>query len=139
MLVLWVFPGYLSTTPDCPLHLYEWNQAYCAESESVNALPAGPGGPYIGCDSGFVFQGVRFSLYLSFDGRPGDLGFVQGWVSTSTAACQSMGLVGNPLGPPVINWTSPDRSVYLLWEEPFESPAGSGWVANITCGVYLGP
>ena len=140
IVVAWVYPGYFASTPGtplCPAHPTAFGRVYCAQIVSLERYS---GGAILSCGSGgFVFQGVTFGLDFFFDGTPGDLAYVSGWINSSTVPCVAMALVGNPLGPSSVNWSGPDHSVYLLWHAPFASYVDGTYVANVSCGVYLGP
>jgi hypothetical protein len=136
ILVLWVYPGYLAPSRVCPMSLTAHHRTYCAESVALE--PTARGAAEFICSGGFDFQGVQFELDFSWDGTLGDVAGVGGWINSSHLGCVEARLFGDPLGPRSVNWTSTDGSVYLQWNQPFESLVGGTYVATILCGVYVG-
>jgi hypothetical protein len=131
ILVLWVFPGYLSPSPNCPTRLTAGARAYCAESVGLVGNCHGP--EYCPAHATFTFHGVSFFLTLE-DGTGGPV--VRGDVGEGTSTFYQVDLPGNSAGPPSANWTSPDRVTLIEWQAPFATVESNGELtANVTCGV----
>jgi hypothetical protein len=133
---LWVFPGFLTGVHSCPLHVVEGGRSFCAEAVPVvngQCTVYGPGP----CPepTELVFQGVWFQMQLAnISGGP----YLYGFVNESNGVTHNFGLVGDPLGPPSLNWTSPDDTILVAWQAPFATTGAGGLLtANVTCGVYL--
>ncbi len=139
ILVVGVYSGYLDMGSGCPVSLTANDRTYCAESVSVESPPSGIGILRTMCGGGFDFEGVQFDLSFSWGGTLGDSASVGGWVNSSHLGCVEASLFGDPLGPKSVNWTSTDGSVYLQWNQPFESLVGGQYVATVLCGVDLNP
>jgi hypothetical protein len=130
---LGVFPGYLSGAGACPVHTTVNGRAFCAEVVTVGQ----PCLAAYGCAAlpppGFAFQGVKFQL-VAFN--ESDSNLVDGWVTEANNTSYRFGLLGDPLGPPSVNWTSPDEAVFVEWRAPFGTIGSDGrFIANVTCGV----
>ncbi len=129
---LWVFPGYLATT--CPTHATLGVRTYCAESVTLVERVPCFGGLY--CSDhrpSFSFHGVEFQLLLlNFSGAYA----VSGSVTEANNTSYAVYLLGDPLGPPSVNWSSPDQVVLVDWRAPYGT-LGSDHVlqTNVTCGV----
>ena len=139
MLVLWVYPGILNSAMRCPTPIAVGTATYCSETISVLRFPGGPGSGPLGCLNTTVFRGVGFAMDLYAGAQPGGLATIQGWVSTLNHTCQEFGLRGNPLGPPVVNWTSPDGQSFVEWRSPFTGLENGAVVANLTIAVNENP
>jgi hypothetical protein len=132
--ILWIVPGFLAGPSSCPFHANENGRSFCAERVAVternctgNQLCTMP--PAVG------FQGVQFRLSLE-NSSSGPV--LSGLINESNGVGHNLELVGDPLGPPALNWTSPDDTVLVAWNTPFVSAeVGGPLFANVTCGVYL--
>jgi len=138
ILAVWAFAGIPNSGPNCPTQVAAHGRVYCAEVITLQRNSGGPGGGAIVWCAGSSFQGVAFELLLGSDGNLTDTAMLGGTANESGSVCSSFGLTGDPLGPPVVNWTSPDGIVFVQWKAPFQTMFDGGIVANITCGVYLG-
>ena len=130
ILALFVFPGYLSGGPACPMQTTAGGTAYCAEY--VTLVQCQPGG-YCPPHLPVAFHGADFQLTLT---QIGGVPAVDGRVSQGNSTSYYVSLLGDPSGPPSVNWTSPDKSVLVEWSSPFEAVGSDGLLtANVTCGV----
>lgn len=134
ILVLWVVPGFLVGVPNCPVHANQADRSFCAEVVQVGPGRCAVEGP-CPVPTALVFQGVLFQMQLAnVSGTP----YLYGFVNESNGETHNFGLVGNPLGPPYLNWTSPDDTVLIAWHAPFPTTESDGLLnATVTCGVYL--
>jgi hypothetical protein len=133
ILILWVYPGYLSTRPNCPIDATSGGRTYCAESVPLVGNCQGPG--FCPAPATFTFQEVSFFLVL-INGSAGPV--VRGDVGESNSTFYPVYLPGNPTGPPTANWTSPDHVILIEWQAPFAIVRTDGELtANVTCGVAL--
>jgi|GEM_PF-6579504 len=136
IIALWILPGFLAVhTTGCPLHMDHAGRVFCVENTAVGEQQCTPG-VYCPSPTPFSFQGVSFLLLLvNRSGGP----YLSGFVNESNGVFHSFGLVGDPLGPSSLNWTSPDEEVLIAWHAPFTETDSNGLLlANVTCGVYLG-
>jgi len=59
-----------------------------------------------------------------------------GCVTEGNATFPAIHLLGDYLGPPSENWTSPDHTVLVEWQTPYATLGSDGQLtANVTCGV----
>jgi hypothetical protein len=132
--VPFVYPGYLAGVSGCPTRTAVDDRTYCTESVTVEQCPVPSYGcPYPG--PGFGFQGVDFNLHLFVGSGPAMVG---GSISEANSTHFQFSISGNPLGPLSVNWTSPDRTVIILWAAPFTAGPEGGMTATLTCGVLFG-
>jgi len=71
------------------------------------------------------FQGATFALIVvggEDSGSPG----LGGWVTLPNNETYHFGILGDPLGPPSVNWTPPDHSVIVEWNAPFLIASANG-------------
>jgi hypothetical protein len=134
ILVLWVFPGYLSVPSNCPIHTSVSGRDYCAEAVTLEQCtgPFCPALPF----PGFEFHEVTFDLSLGgFSGAA----TVTGWVTELNSTRYPVYLLGDNFGPPFVNWTSPDHAVLIEWQAPFTTHENGTVlnIANVTCGVMI--
>jgi hypothetical protein len=134
-LALFVYPGYLSGGSACPTFTTVRDHGYCAESAVVPQYQC-PGAFCGSCPSyGLMFQGAEFQLALGVS--PGS-DSLTGCVTEPNSTLYHFGLSGNPLGPPSVNWTSPDHAVMVEWRAPYANVGSDGQAtANVTFGVSL--
>ncbi|MGD0588442.1 MAG: hypothetical protein ABSA63_06595 [Thermoplasmata archaeon] len=134
ILVLWVYPGFLSTTTSCPVQTTADGRAYCAETVTVGQCAS----PYacIEPPPGFVFHGVKFQLRL---GGSSGLAYLGGWITEGNSTSYQFSLTGDYLGAPSVNWTTPDHVALVEMQTPYAFIGSEGQLeANVTCGVSLG-
>jgi len=125
---LWIFPGYLATS--CPLRFTADGRSYCAES--VTLIQCAPGCALTGTPS-LPFYGFGFQLRLSAGPAAA---FVGGGITEPSSISYQVFMLGDPVGPSSVNWTSPDHLVVIEWHAPFVTADGDGaYTANVTCGV----
>jgi hypothetical protein len=135
ILVLWVFPGYLSVSSKCPVSTTEGGRVYCAESVTVVPYQCSPGTACAYCPPGVAFHGILFNL--SVRGSSG-LATLWGCVTEGNSTFPAVHLLGDYLGPPSENWTSPDHTVLVEWQTPYATIGSDGQLtANVTCGVSI--
>jgi hypothetical protein len=80
-----------------------------------------------------VFQGVNFQL-VTYNESGSNV--VSGSVTEANNTSYRFSLIGDPLGPPSVNWTSPDGAVFVGWQAPFGTIGSNDtFTANVTCGV----
>ncbi|MGD0588353.1 MAG: hypothetical protein ABSA63_06120 [Thermoplasmata archaeon] len=133
ILVLWAYPGFLSTTTSCPVQTTADGRAYCAESVTVGQCLSVYGCP--GTIPGIVFHGVQFQLRL---GGSSGLAYLGGWITEGNSTPYQFSLTGDALGSPSVNWTSTDHVVLVKMDAPYATIDSSGQlIANVTCGVAL--
>lgn len=136
VLVLTIFPGYLSVPSNCPVHTTASGRAYCAESVAVVPYHCPPGSDCAVCPlPGLILHGVLFQLDVS-----GSSGLAQltGCVTEVNSALYHFHLSGDYLGSPSENWTSPDHAVLVGWQTPYATTGSDGQLtANVTCGVMV--
>jgi hypothetical protein len=135
ILILWVYPGFLSTTPSCAFRPTVDGRVYCAET--VTLVQGTP------CTAAFcpscpasvaTFHGVDFQLVL-YNTSSGP--FVEGCVVEGNSILY-MHLAADPLGPLSVNWTSSDHAILMEWQSPFSTVRTDGRItANLACGVSL--
>jgi len=133
ILTLWVYPGYLSTSPNCPIHTSVDGRAYCAESVTVGQCVGPQGCPPT--PPTVVFHSVIFQIEL---GGSSGLADLNGRVTEGNSTSYQFHLVGDYLGAPSVNWTSPDHAVLVEMQAPYAVVGSNGQLtANVTCGVLL--
>jgi hypothetical protein len=110
-------------------------RTYCAEVVTVGGPCSSPG---LFCrlpPPGFAFQGVNFQLE-AYNGSGSNI--VGGSVTEANNTSYRVSLIGDPLGPPSVNWTSPDQAIFVEWRAPFGTMGRNDtFTANVTCGVSL--
>ena len=139
IVLLWAVPGYLVTR--CPVSATVDGRLYCAEPISLTVTPCPTGGVYcakILPPPTFLLWGVAFELqYGTSPGAGGDSG-VGGHVTEPDGHSFTFGLQGDPLGPAVMNWTSPDASVLVEWPAPYATNESGGRIGTtVDCGVLF--
>lgn len=137
IVLLFVFPAYLVTGSGCPMHLTAHGRSYCAEYVTLEPEIIEGTNAAVGCSTGITFQHVLFALTFSGD-IPYGVDAIGGWVSAPGASCVSAGLYYDPASDVTsVNWSSPDRSIYILWSSPFFTQADGTSAAKFAVGVYI--
>lgn len=137
IVLLFVFPAYLVTGSGCPTYLTAHGRSYCAEYVTLEPEIVDGTNAAVGCTMGFTFQHVLFALTFSGD-IPYGVDAIGGWVSAPSASCMSAGLYYDPAsGATSVNWSSPDQSVYILWNSPFFAQVDGTSAARFAVGVYI--
>jgi hypothetical protein len=127
-----VFPVGGTAGSACAVQPSSYGRSYCGETVALNACQ----GTY-DCRpvTPVEFHGVSFSLSVIGGGNGGSPA-VSGSVVEGNQTTFHLTLLGNPLGPQSVNWTSPDLKVLIIWDAPFESTGTGGVVtAQVTCAV----
>ncbi|MGP8158947.1 MAG: hypothetical protein ACLPWO_05000 [Thermoplasmata archaeon] len=135
ILALSILPGYLTGTSKCPAHPTLAGRIYCAEVATVtSSAPCDGGRDCPACPTaGFAFDGVEFNLTL----RNLTFAFsINGCVTEANSTMYFVQISVRPLGPPPLNWTSPDLVILIEWPSPFVTVGSDGRLtANVMCGV----
>jgi hypothetical protein len=135
ILVLFVYPGYLSGRSECPLRPLVDGRFYCAESITVVPPPQCQSGAECSVcpPSTVVFQGVVFQLSVEGTSEYSEL---RGCVTESNSTAYEVQIPGESLLKPSVNWTSPDHEILVAWQTPYGTVGSDGqFTANVTCGV----
>jgi hypothetical protein len=137
IVVLWVVPGYWATA--C-VPVTSDGRAYCGVSVTL-VQPPPCSSPY--CPSLPVAAPVDVPVgpmvfHLYFGGGSDGVGLIHGTLSGSAREPVPFSLLGDPLGPPSVNWTSPGGAAIIVWSAPFlTNTSDGGFSATVTCGVTL--
>jgi hypothetical protein len=135
--------GWFVAGPACPLEESAYHQPYCAEPTTLQQSLCRPGYycPVLwGPPPGFQFRGVTFNLTFLPPVAPNGTASVAGTITEPGGVLSRVFLLGDPLGPPVVNWTSVDRHVIIEWAAPFSAAGSDGLNATIVlCSVLLTP
>ena len=137
ILALWVNPGFLATSTNCPAHARVDGRAYCVETVTLAQYPPcyGPQGCSHCPAANFTFQGALFQWLLA-NTSTGAL--LQGCASHGNTSTWYFHLSADPLSSFPLNWTSEDHALAILWQPPFYYSNASGLIhANVTFGVAL--
>jgi len=137
ILVLWVYPGYLATSTNCPSHATVAGRAYCAETVTlVQSTPCTGGSFCPACPSSVAsINGAVFQLVF-YNESSGPI--VKGCAVESNSTLYQFALSADPLSAVPVQWISGDHELVVLWQPPFTTTGTGGLThANVTCGVAL--